>query len=60
MQPEHEHRWAYFGDMARCACGSELLPDGTVRDALGKPRQRQQMSATVAAKRAQALKTRKR
>ena len=28
---KHKHAWTYFGGMATCACGLELLPSGKTR-----------------------------
>jgi hypothetical protein len=28
---KHKHLWIYYGGMATCACGLELLSNGTTR-----------------------------
>lgn len=38
---KHVHRWTYFGGMATCECGSEVLPDGTVKPPSAESRRHQ-------------------
>jgi hypothetical protein len=46
---KHCHKWTYFSGMAMCACGKELLPDGTIR--LANPKRWRSHRAALVRKR---------